>query len=131
MAVCPRLRQVVESKLELRWSPQQIAGWLALAYPDDPEMQVSRETIYLSLFVQARGALRKELTRCLRTGRARRRPRGLAASNGQGKIRGMVNICQRPAEASDRACPGVRKGTCCSARDPALSPPSSSARAAS
>jgi IS30 family transposase len=110
LAVCPRLRQVVESKLELRWSPQQIAGWLALAYPDDPEMQVSHETIYLSLFVQARGALRKELTRCLRTGRARRRPRGLATSNGQGKIRGMVNISQRPAEASDRAVPGHWEG---------------------
>src|SRR6266699_774366 len=57
--VCPRLREAVERKLELRWSPQQIAAWLALAYPDDPEMRVSHETIYLSLFVQARGALRK------------------------------------------------------------------------
>jgi IS30 family transposase len=110
LAVCPRLRQVVESKLELRWSPQQIAGWLALAYPDDPEMQVSHETIYLPLFVQARGALRKELTCCLRTGRARRRPRGLATNNGQGKIRGMVNISQRPAEANDRAVPGHWEG---------------------
>jgi IS30 family transposase len=110
LAVCPRLRQVVESKLELRWSPQQIAGWLALAYPDDPEMQVSHETIYLSLFVQARGALRKELARCLRTGRARRRPRGLTSNNGQGKIRGMVNISQRPAEATDRAVPGHWEG---------------------
>jgi IS30 family transposase len=110
LAVCPRLRQVAESKLLLRWSPQQIAGWLALAYPDDPEMQVSRETIYLSLSVQARGALRKELTRCLRTGRARRRPRGLTTNHGQGKIRGMVNISQRPAEASDRAVPGHWEG---------------------
>jgi IS30 family transposase len=110
LAVCPRRGQVVESKLELRWSPRQIAGWLALAYPDDPEMQVSHETIYLSLFVQARGALRKELTRCLRTGRARRRPRGLATNNGQGKIGGMVNISQRPAEASDRAVPGHWEG---------------------
>ena len=76
LAVCPRLRAVVEGKLELRWSPQQIAAWLALAYPDDPEMRVSHETIYLSLFVQARGALRKELFRCLRSGRARRRPHG-------------------------------------------------------
>ena len=98
------------SKLELRWSPQQIAGWLALAYPDDPEMRVSHETSYLSLFVQARGALRKELTRCLRTGRARRRPRGLTTRNGQGKIRGMVNISQRPAEAGDRAVPGHWEG---------------------
>src|SRR6266487_124488 len=52
LAVCPRLREAVEGKLELRWSPQQIAAWLRLAYPDDPEMRVSRETLYLSLFVQ-------------------------------------------------------------------------------
>ncbi len=110
LAGCPRLREIVESKLELRWSPQQIAAWLALAYPHDPELRVSHETIYLSLFVQARGALRKELTRCLRTGRARRRPQGLTVNNGQGKIRGMVNISERPAEASDRAVPGHWEG---------------------
>jgi transposase, IS30 family len=100
----------VEGKLELRWSPQQIAAWLALAYPGDPEMRVSHETIYLSLFVQARGALRKELFRCLRTGRARRRPRGLTVNNGQGKIRGRVSIAERPAEAADRAVPGHWEG---------------------
>jgi IS30 family transposase len=110
LAVCPRLREIVEGKLELRWSPQQIAAWLALAYPDDPEMRVSHETIYLSLFVQARGALRRELFRCLRTGRARRRPQGLTVHNGQGKIRGMVNIAERPAEAADRAVPGHWEG---------------------
>jgi IS30 family transposase len=110
LAVCPRLREVVEGKLELRWSPQQIAAWLVLAYPDDPEMRVSHETIYLSLFVQARGALRKELFRCLRTGRARRRPQKLTVHNGQGKIRGMVNIAERPAEATDRAVPGHWEG---------------------
>jgi len=110
LAVCPRLREVVEGKLELRWSPQQIAAWLALAYPGEPEMRVSHETIYLSLFVQARGALRKELFRCLRTGRARRRPRGLTVNNGQGKIRGKVNISERPAEAADRAVPGHWEG---------------------
>jgi IS30 family transposase len=110
LALCPRLREVVEGRLELRWSPQQIAAWLRLAYPDDPEMRVSHETIYLSLFVQARGALRKELTRCLRTGRARRRPQGLTVMNGQGKIRGMVNISERPAEAADRAVPGHWEG---------------------
>jgi IS30 family transposase len=110
LAVCPRLREVVEGKLELRWSPQQIAAWLALAYPNDPEMRVSHETIYLSLFVQARGALRKELFRCLRTGRAHRRPQGLTVMNGQGKIRGMVNIAERPAEADDRAVPGHWEG---------------------
>ena len=110
LAVCPRLREAVEGKLELCWSPQQIAAWLKLAYPGDPEMRVSHETIYLSLFVQARGALRKELTRCLRTGRARRRPQGLTVNNGQGKIRGMVHISQRPADAADRAVPGHWEG---------------------
>jgi IS30 family transposase len=110
LALCPRLRQVVEGKLELRWSPQQIAAWLAVSYPDDPEMRVSHETIYLSLFVQARGALRKELTRYLRTGRARRRPRGLTTKNGQGRLRDTVLISQRPAEADDRAVPGHWEG---------------------
>jgi IS30 family transposase len=76
LACCPRLREVVAGKLELRWSPQQIAAWLRISYPGGPEMRVSHETIYLSLFVQARGALRRELFRCLRSGRARRRPRG-------------------------------------------------------
>ena len=69
---CPRLRAVVEAKLELRWSPQQISGWLVAEFPDDPEMRVSHETIYLSLFVQSRGALRKELTRYLRSGHTTR-----------------------------------------------------------
>jgi len=109
LALCPRLRQVAGSKLELRWSPQQIAGWLA-SYPDDPEMRVSHETIYLSLFVQARGALRKKLTRYLRTGRARRLPQGLTTKNGQGRLRDTVRISQRPAEANDRAVPGHWEG---------------------
>jgi Helix-turn-helix domain len=73
LARCPRLRAVVEAKLELRWSPQQIASWLVLEFPDDAEMRVSHETIYLSLFVQSRGALRKELTRYLRVKRSVRR----------------------------------------------------------
>jgi IS30 family transposase len=68
LARCKRLRRVVEAKLELRWSAQQISGWLVGAFPDEPEMRVSHETIYLSLFVQARGALRRELTRYLRRG---------------------------------------------------------------
>src|SRR4051812_35951056 len=63
LATCPRLRAVVEERLELRWSPQQISGWLVDEFPDDPEMRVSHETIYVSLFVQSRGALRKELAR--------------------------------------------------------------------
>jgi len=82
---------VVESKLELRWPPEQIAGWLKASYPDDPEMRVSHETIYLSLFVQSRGALRKELTRYLRRGRARRRPRALRrALLGKPKVGGRA-----------------------------------------
>ena len=110
LAVCPRLREIVESKLELRWSPQQIAAWLRTSYPDDPEMRVSHETIYLSLFVQSKGALRKELARYLRSGRARRRPRGLSVMNGQGQLRGTVHISERPAEAADRAVPGHWEG---------------------
>jgi IS30 family transposase len=120
LALCPRLRQVVEGKLELRWSPQQIAGWLAASYPDDPEMRVSHETIYLSLFVQARGALRKELTRYLRTGRARRRPQGLTTKNGQGRLRDTVHISQRPAELNDRPRQTPEWQSPCQALDQAL-----------
>ena len=104
------LRAIVAAKLELCWSPGQIAGWLAENFPDDPEMGVSHETIYLSLFVQSQGALRKELTRFLRTGRANRRPRGHSVMNGQGQLRGTVNISERPAEANDRAVPGHWEG---------------------
>ena len=105
-----RLRAVVEAKLELRWSPQQISGWLVEEFPDDPEMRVSHETIYLSLFVQSRGALRKELTRYLRSGHTTRRPRGHTVMNGQGQLRGTLNIRERPAEANDRAVPGHWEG---------------------
>jgi IS30 family transposase len=111
LAVQSELCALVESKLELRWSPQQISGWLSETFPDRPEMQVSHETIYLSLFVQSRGALRKELTRYLRRGQATRRPRGRRAyDGGRGKIRAMVHISERPAEAEDRAVPGHWEG---------------------
>jgi IS30 family transposase len=110
LVLCPRLRAIVEAKLELRWSPQQIAGWLPLAFPDDPELRVSHETIYLSLYVQARGALRKELTRYLRRGHTTRRPRGHSVMNGQGQLRGTLHISERPAEANDRAVPGHWEG---------------------
>ena len=106
----PRLRAVVEAKLALRWSPQQIAAWLPLAYPQDPVMRVSHETIYLSLFVQSRGALRRELQRCLRTGRAMRFPRGKRLPQGRGQLRDILPISQRPAEAADRAVPGHWEG---------------------
>jgi IS30 family transposase len=110
LARCARLRAVVEAKLELRWSPQQIAGWLSVEFPDDAEMRVSHETIYLSLFVQSRGALRKELTRYLRMRHSARRPGGKPARNGQSHIPAMVNIRERPAEAEDRAVPGHWEG---------------------
>jgi IS30 family transposase len=110
LAACPRLRAIVEDKLELRWSPTQISGWLVDTFPDDPEMRVSHETIYLSLFVQSRGALRKELTRFLRSGHSTRRPKGHTVMNGQGQLRGVLNIRERPAEAEDRAVPGHWEG---------------------
>jgi IS30 family transposase len=111
LASCRRLRRVVERKLNDLWSPQQIAGWLAEEYPNDPEMRVSHETIYQSLFVQSRGALRKELHACLRTGRAMRRAKAYTKGDvGQGQIRNMVMISERPAEVADRAVPGHWEG---------------------
>ena len=110
LATRPVLRAAVEAKLRLRWSPEQIAHWLRGAYPDDPEMRVSHETIYLSLFVQPRGALRRELTRYLRTGRAMRFPRGARSGGGRGQLRDTVSIRDRPAEAEDRAVPGHWEG---------------------
>ena len=110
LALESRLRAVVEAKLAMRWSPQQIAGWLPLAYPQDPVMRMSHETIYLSLFVQSRGALRRELHRCLRTGRAMRYPRGKRLPQGRGQLRDTVHISQRPPEAADRAVPGHWEG---------------------
>ena len=106
---CPRLRETVEEKLSLWWSPAQISLWLESEYPDDEEMQVSHETIYQSLYVQGRGALRKELWQALRTGRARRRPQGRPGSS-KGQIRDMVMISERPAEVADRAVPGHWEG---------------------
>jgi IS30 family transposase len=106
---CPRLREAVEAKLELWWSPSQVSRWLVWAYRDDEEMRVSHETIYQSLFVQGRGALGKELWRSLRTGRAKRRPQGRAKST-KGQIRDMVMISEGPAEVEDRAVPGHWEG---------------------
>jgi IS30 family transposase len=103
-----RLRREVEDLLALRWSPQQIAAWLRREHPSEREMWVSHETIYQSLFVQGRGALRRELAACLRTGRARRKPRGRARPSGQ--MRDMVLISERPAEIEDRAVPGHWEG---------------------
>ncbi len=104
----PALRAEVERLLERRWSPQQIARRLRHDYPAEPELWVSHETIYQSLFVQGRGALRAELARCLRTGRVHRRPRGRIVPSGQ--LRDMVLISERPAEVEDRAVPGHWEG---------------------
>jgi IS30 family transposase len=110
LALNAELRAVVEAKLELRWSPEQISRWLRRTYPGEG-MQVSHETIYLSLFVQSRGALRRELSAHLRSGRRVRRPRGARPKRqGQGQIPGKVMISERPAEVEDRAVPGHWEG---------------------
>ena len=106
----PGLRAMVEDKLELSWSPEQIAGWLRRRFPTGTVMHVSHETIYRSLFVQARGDLRHELTRHLRTRRAMRRPAGARLPDGRGLRPNTLNISQRPAEATDRAVPGHWEG---------------------
>ena len=98
----------VSRRLEHLWSPQEIARRLALEYPDDPTMRVSHETIYQSLFVQGRGELRRELARCLRSGRTVRRPRGPV--EGRGRLPGMAMISDRPPEVADRAVPGHWEG---------------------
>ncbi len=107
----PALRDLVAAKLGEDWSPQQIAGWLKLEFPGDDTMRVSHETIYLTLFVQARGALKRELVAHLRRKRSIRRPRSHSgASHGQGQIVDAVSIRERPAEAADRAIPGHWEG---------------------
>ena len=110
LAESRELRSVVEEKLEEWWSPQQVVLWLKRTYPDNQEMWVSHETIYLSLFVQGKGALRRELTDCLRTGRAYRRPKTKRAPSGKGQIVDPVMISERPAEVEDRAVPGHWEG---------------------
>ena len=109
LATYPALRDAVATKLAQKWSPQQIAGWLRQAYPDDPTMHVSHETIYLSLFVQSRGVLNKALQAQLRQRRTIRRPRAAAPKTG-GYIVGAVSIRERPATVEDRAVPGHWEG---------------------
>ena len=105
---CPQLAAQVATWLDQWWSPVQIARRLRIEYPGDPMMRVSHETIYQALYVQGRGELRRELARCLRTGRAKRRPRGRDGRSGH--IKDMVMISERPAEAEDRAVPGHWEG---------------------
>jgi transposase, IS30 family len=104
----PPLVRKVSTWLEQLWSPQEIAERLRLEFPDDPMMQVSHETIYQSLFVQGRGELRRELARCLRSGRTARRHQGRVEK--RGKNPDMVMISERPAEIEDRAVPGHWEG---------------------
>ena len=97
-------------KLALQWSPQQIAGWLKQQYPGDPNMQLSHETIYRSLFVQTRGVLKKELMVHLRTRRQLRQAKRGVTKTGLGQIADTTSIRERPAEAQDRAIPGHWEG---------------------
>jgi IS30 family transposase len=106
-----KLCALVAAKLELNWSPEQIAGWLRCEYPDDPDMQISHETIYRTLYVQARGALKKELVAHLRRRRPMRRSRRYStAGQPRGQIIDAVSIAERPASIEDRAVPGHWEG---------------------
>jgi IS30 family transposase len=109
LAQRPGLRALVQAKLMERLSPEQVAASLRRQFPDDPEMWVSPETIYQAIYVQGRGALRRELAVCLRTGRALRRPHR-PTNERPARIPGMVNISQRPPEVADRAVPGHWEG---------------------
>ena len=109
LATHAALRDAVATKLAHAWAPQQIAGWLRRAYPNDPTMHVSHETIYLSLFVQSRGVLKKALQAQLRQRHTIRRPRTAAPKSG-GYIVGAVSIRERPATVEDRAAPGALGG---------------------
>lgn len=103
-----RLREHVQNRLHAKDSPEQISRRLVLLFPGDPRMRVSHETIYRSLYVQGRGGLRRELVRCLRSGRGLRKPRRTIER--RGRIPGMVNIAARPADVEDRAVPGDWEG---------------------
>jgi IS30 family transposase len=111
LALHPRLREMVASKLILDWSPKQISGWLKTQYPDDESMRVSHETIYRSLFIQARGVLKKELMDHLRSKRRMRRSRHSSEhGHSRGQIVDAISIRERPAEVEDRAIPGHWEG---------------------
>jgi IS30 family transposase len=115
---CPELAEQVTTRLRKRWSPVQIATTLRQDFPDRPEMQVSHETIYQELYVQGRGELRRELTRCLRTGRALRRPHRLPdRRRRRPELPAEIMISARPAEVADRAVPGHWEGDLIIGRD--------------
>ena len=105
------LARLIAKKLQLQWSPRQIAGWLKRTFPDDESFQVSHETIYKTLFIQARGALKRELLQHLRRTRGMRRSRHhTQKTSNHGRITGTVSISERPAEVEDRAVPGHWEG---------------------
>ena len=105
------MARIVADKLRLLWSPEQVAGWLKHTYPRDESHRVSHETIYRSLFIQARGALKKELLQHLRRTRGMRRSRHhTQKTDVHGQIVGAVSISERPASAEDRAVPGHWEG---------------------
>jgi IS30 family transposase len=111
MATHPALRRLVWQKLRDDWSPEQIARWLVMSYPDDPALHVSHETIYRTLYVQTRGELKKELTAHLRRSYGvRQSPRARRTGRGRGQIPGAVSISERPPEVADRAVPGHWEG---------------------
>lgn len=111
LAALPRLAAAVTAKLREQWSPEQIAAWLRRTYPDDALMQVSHETIYRTLYIQARGVLKQELTAHLRRGRRLRRSRGASARGStHGQLVDIVSISERPPSATDRAVPGHWEG---------------------
>lgn len=100
-------RAVVSAKLRRKWSPEQIAGWLKRAFPGEAQKKVSHETFYRSLYIQARGALKKELLEHLRAKRKTRRSKHASLNrNGLGQIKDAISISQRPASVDDRAVPG-------------------------
>ena len=107
----PDLCELVEDKLRIGWSPEQISGWLKRSFPDNESLHVSHETIYRSLFIQARGALKKELTQYLRSRRTiRRSTKATRKGHGKGQIEDMISIRERPASVEDRAVPGHWEG---------------------
>ena len=111
LATNPKLIPIIEKKLRIHWSPEQIAGWLKMTYSHDESFQVSHETIYRSLFIQARGLLKKELQQFLRSKRTIRRSKHSSLKNdGLGQITNMVSIRERPASVEDRAVPGHWEG---------------------
>jgi len=111
LATHRKLQEIVASKLMQDWSPQQISGWLKQHHPDDESLRVSHETIYRSLFIQARGALKQELVRHLRSPRRIRRSRHASIhGHSQGRIVDAVSLRERPAEVEDRAIPGHWEG---------------------